>query len=205
MLAPYSRLTTPLLREFLWIGRVQGQTYKGLHRRRIPFGAEQIGTRSRGLRMDLLRCGISLRLMSPSGQRRTCTILSARSCGRSKRSSRLADCLSQGDFWPAETHRDPSGDKPQHELAGVTIIIWQVISKLDAVSSVLCHDPHFRGWSVCRKAVSVNRQPMSFGKVEKHCRIATCGNDSPGRGIRPEPVLFKMLLPHHTLHSILSI
>jgi hypothetical protein len=46
---------------------------------------------------------------------------------------------------------------------------------------------------------------MSFGKVEEHCRIATCGNDSPGRGIRPEPVLFKMFLPHHTSHSILSI
>jgi hypothetical protein len=122
-----------------------------------------------------------------------------------KRSLRPADCLSQGNFWPSETHRDPSGDKPQHELAGVTIIIWQVISKLDAVSSVLCHDAHFRGWSVCRKAVSVNRQPMSLGKVEEHCRIATCGNDPPGRGIRPEPVLFKMLPPRHTLHSILSI
>ena len=138
-------------------------------------------------------------------QRRTCTILSTRSCGRGKRSLRLADCPSQGDFWPAETHRDPSGDKPQHELAGVTIIIWQVISKLDALSSVSCHDPHFRGWSVCRNAVSVNRQPMSLGKIEKHCRIATCSNDSPGRGIRPEPVLFKMLVPYHTLHSILSI
>jgi hypothetical protein len=36
---------------------------------------------------------------------------------------RLADCLSEGNFWPAETHRDPGGDKPQHSLAGVTIII----------------------------------------------------------------------------------
>jgi hypothetical protein len=148
----------------------------------------------------IVRGGISQKC-----QIRTCTILSARSCRRGKRSLRLADCLSQGNFWPSETHRDPSGDKPQHELAGVSIIVWQVISKLDAVSSVLCHDPHFRGWSVCRKAVSVNRQPMSLGKVEEHCRIATCGNDPPGRGIRPEPVLFKMLPPRHTLHSILSI
>ncbi len=40
-----------------------------------------------------------------------------------KWSVRLANSPSQGDFWPAETHRDPSGDKPRHELAGVTIII----------------------------------------------------------------------------------
>src|ERR1700675_1183216 len=74
-----------------------------------------------------------------------CITVSARSCAHGKWSLRLADCLSQGDFWPAETHRDPSGDKPQHELAGMTIIIRQVISKLDAVSSVLCHDRISRG------------------------------------------------------------
>src|ERR1700730_4466635 len=134
-----------------------------------------------------------------------CITVSARSCAHGKWSLRLADCLSQGDFWPAETHRDPSGDKPQHELAGMTIIIRQVISKLDAVSSVLCHDPHFKWRSACRKAVPVHRQPMSFSKVEKHSRIATCGKDPPGRRIRLEPVLFKILLPRHTLHSILSI
>jgi hypothetical protein len=133
-----------------------------------------------------------------------CIIVSARRCALGKRSVRLADRLSQGDFWPAETHRDPSSDKPQHELAGVTIIIRQVISKRDAISPVLRHDPHFKGRSTCRKAVPVHRQPMSLGKVEEHCRIATCGNDPPGRRIRLEPVLFKMLLPRHTLHAILS-
>ena len=138
------------------------------------------------------------------GQIRTCMIASARSCAHGEWSVRLVDCLSQGDFWPAETHRDPSGDKPQHELAGVSIIIRQVISKRDAASSVLCHDPHFKGRRTCRKAVPVHRQPMSLGKVEEHCRIATCGNDPPGRRIRLEPVFFKILLPRHTLHSILS-
>src|SRR3981189_116159 len=136
-------------------------------------------------------------------QMRTCIIASARTTA--SRSLRLADSLSQGDFWPAETHRGPSGDEPQHELAGVTIIVRQVISKLDAVSSVLCHDPHFEGRSACRKAVPVHRQPMSLGKVEEHSRIATCGNDPPGRGFTLEPVLFKILVPRHTLHSILSI
>jgi hypothetical protein len=120
-------------------------------------------------------------------------------------SVRLADCLSQGDFRTAETHRDPGGDKPQHELAGMTIIIRQVIGKRDAVSSVLCHDPHFKGRRTCRKAVPVHRQPMSLGKVEEHSRIATCGNDPPGRRIRLEPALFEIFLPRHTLHSILSI
>jgi hypothetical protein len=122
-----------------------------------------------------------------------------------KWSVRFADCLSQGDFGSAETHHDPGGDKLQHELAGMTIIIRQVIGKRDAISSVLCHDPHFKGRSACRKAVPVHRQPMSLGKVEEQCRIATCGNDPPGRRIRLEPVLFKILLPRHTLHSILSI
>jgi hypothetical protein len=45
---------------------------------------------------------------------------------------------------------------------------------------------------------------MSLGKVDEHCRIATGGNDPPGRRIRLEPVLFKKLLPGHTLHAILS-
>ena len=138
-------------------------------------------------------------------QIRTCIIASARSCAHGKWSLRLVDFLSQGDFRPTETHRDPSSDKPQHELAGMTIVIRQVISKLDAVSPVLCHDPHFKGRSACRKAVPVHRQPMSLGKVEEHSRIATCGNDPPGRGIRLEPALLKILLPRHTLHSILSI
>ena len=119
--------------------------------------------------------------------------------------SATCGCLSQGDFWPAQTHRDPGGDKPQQELAGMTIIIRQAIGKRDAVSSVSCHDPHFKGRRTCREAVPVHRQPMSLGKVEEHCRIATCGNDPPGRRIRLEPVLFKITLPRHTLHSILSI
>ena len=29
------------------------------------------------------------------------------------------------------------------------------------------------------------------------------GNDPSGRGIRLEPMLFEILLPHHALHSIL--
>src|SRR5262249_31738324 len=41
-------------------------------------------------------------------------------------------CLPQGDFRSAETHRNPSGDQPQHKLAGVTTIVRQVIGKLDA-------------------------------------------------------------------------
>lgn len=118
---------------------------------------------------------------------------------------RFADCPSQGDFGPAETHRDPSGDEPQHELAGGTIIIRQVIGKRDAVSPVSCHHPHFEGWRSCRKAVPVDRQPMSLGKVEEHSRIATCGNDPPSRRLRLEPVLFEILLPRYTSHAILSI
>jgi hypothetical protein len=50
-------------------------------------------------------------------------------------SLRLAGRFSQGDFRPAETHRDPGGDKLQHQLAGATIIIRQVIGKLDAASN----------------------------------------------------------------------
>src|ERR1700724_1178470 len=96
-------------------------------------------------------------LVGPVGARFGYALLCRRELRPRQALLRLADCLSPVDFWPAETHRDPSGDKPQHELAGVTTIIWQVISKLDAVSSVFCHDPHFREWSVCRKAVPVNR------------------------------------------------
>ena len=64
---------------------------------------------------------------------------------------------SQADFWPAETHRNPSGDKPQHGLAGVSGIIRQVIGKLDADPPLFCHDPHFRRRSLCRKTIPVHR------------------------------------------------
>jgi hypothetical protein len=118
---------------------------------------------------------------------------------------RAMDCLSPGDFRPAETHRDPSGDKLPHEFAGMTSIIRHVISKLDAASPLCCHDPHFKRRGACRKTVPVQCQPVPLGEVEEHCRIATCGNDSSGSGLRLEPMLFKRLLPHDTLHSILSI
>ena len=114
-------------------------------------------------------------------------------------------CLPQGDFRPAETHRNPSGDQLQHELAGVTTIIRQVIGKLDAGAPLFCHHPHFKWRRACRKAVPVHRQPVPFGEVEEHCRIAARGDDPPGRGIGLEPMLFKILLPRHALHAILSI
>jgi hypothetical protein len=46
---------------------------------------------------------------------------------------------------------------------------------------------------------------MSLGKVEEHSRIATGGNNPPRSGIRLESILFKILPPRHTMHSILSI
>ena len=46
------------------------------------------------------------------------------------------DSLPQGEFRPAETHRDPSCNQLQHKLAGATIIVRQVIGKLDADAGV---------------------------------------------------------------------
>jgi hypothetical protein len=46
---------------------------------------------------------------------------------------------------------------------------------------------------------------VPLGEVEEYCRIATGGNDPPGRGIRPEAMLFEIFLSTHTLHLILSI
>jgi hypothetical protein len=113
--------------------------------------------------------------------------------------------LPQGDFRPTETHRNPGGDQLQHKLAGVTIIVRQVIGKLDADAPLFCHDPHFKRRCVCRKAVPEHRQPVSLVEVEEHCRITALGNDPSGRGIKFEPMLFKILLPCHASRSILSI
>src|SRR6266481_958801 len=114
-------------------------------------------------------------------------------------------CLPQGDFRPAETHRDPSGDQLQHKLAGVTTIVRHVIGKLDADPPLFGHHPHFKWRRACRKAVPEHRQPVSLGEIEEHCRITALGDDPSGGGIGLEPMLFKILLPHHALHSILSI
>src|SRR5215472_8944535 len=92
-------------------------------------------------------------------------------------SLRPTDCLPQGDFRAAETHRDPSGDQLQHKLAGVTTIVRHVIGKLDADPPLFCHHPHFKWWRACRKAVPEHRQPVSLGEVEEHCRITALGDD----------------------------
>lgn len=84
-------------------------------------------------------------------------------------------------------------------------MIRQVTRKLDAVSSVLRHDPHFNRRRTGRKAVPVHRQPMSLGEIEEQRRIAACGNDPPGGRPGLEPVFFEMLLPRHAVHPILSI
>src|SRR5215469_17974741 len=92
-------------------------------------------------------------------------------------------CLPQGDFRPAETHRNPSGDQLKHKLAGVTTVVRQVIGKLDADASLFCHDPHFKWRRACREAVPEHRQPVSLGEVEEHCRITALRNDPSGGGI----------------------
>ncbi len=117
----------------------------------------------------------------------------------------LRVCLTQADFRPAETHRNPGGDQFQHELAGPTTIIRRVIGKLDADAPFFCHDPHIKGRHIFGKTVAVDRQPVSFGEVEEHCRIAACSNDASRRRSRIEPTLFEMLLPFNELHAILSI
>jgi hypothetical protein len=109
------------------------------------------------------------------------------------------------DFGPAKTHRNPGGDQLQHEPAGVTAIIRQVIGELDADAPLFCHEPHFKWWRARRNAVPEHRQPVSFGEVGEHCRITARRNDPSGGRIRLEPMLFEMLLPHHAPHPILSI
>ena len=87
----------------------------------------------------------------------------------------------------------------------MAFIIRQVIGKRAAASPLFRHDPHFEGRSAGWKAVPVYRQPVALGEVEEHRRIATCGDDPPGRGIRLEPMLLKIFLPRRTLHAILAI
>jgi len=84
-------------------------------------------------------------------------------------------------------------------------MIRQVIGKLDADAPLICHDPHFNWRRAGRKPVPVHRQPVPFGEIKEHRRIAARGNNPPGRGIRFEPMLFKIVLPGYTLHAILSI
>lgn len=125
------------------------------------------------------------------------------SCGRCLLRSMV--CRAQGDLRPAETHRDPGGNQPQHELAGVTFIIRDVVGEFDAGAPFSGHDPQFKRRRACRKSIPVHRQPVSSGEVEEDSRIAAGGNDPPGRGISLEPILPVMLLPSHALHPVLSI
>ncbi len=62
-------------------------------------------------------------------------------------------------------------------------MIGRVIGKLDAGAPLFCHDPHINWRYNFRKTVPVYRQPVPFGEVEEHRRIAARGNDSPGRAV----------------------
>src|SRR5580692_6823055 len=94
---------------------------------------------------------------------------------------------------PAETYRYPGREQLEHELDGETAIVRNIIVKFDAGAPVFGHDPHFKWRCAGRKAVPVHRQPVPFGEVEQHCRIAARGNDSPSRGLGLEPMLFEIL------------
>src|SRR5258708_15623437 len=65
---------------------------------------------------------------------------------------RPMDFLPQGDFRPAETHRDPTGDQLQHKLPRVTTIVRHVISKLDANPTPFSYSPHVQWRRACRQA-----------------------------------------------------
>ena len=84
-------------------------------------------------------------------------------------------------------------------------MVRNIIGKLNASAPVFRHDPHLNWRCVGREPVPVHRQPMSFGKVEKHCRVAARGNDAPSRGFWPEPLLLEIFQSHHALHAIFSI
>jgi hypothetical protein len=120
-------------------------------------------------------------------------------------SSICSDCLSPTDLRPAKAHRDPGGDQLQHELAGVTGVVRYIIGKLDADASLFRHHPHFKRRRAGRKPVAEHRQPVPFGEVEEHGRVAAGGNDPPCRGLRFEPILSEILLSRHALHPILAI
>ena len=111
---------------------------------------------------------------------------------------------SPNDLRPAKTHRHPGGDQLQHGLAGVSLVTRHVLWQFDAGAALSGHDPHVKRRRAFRESVSIHRQPMPSGEVEKHCRIAAGGNDPPGRGVQLEPVLSEVFLPRHALHAILS-
>src|SRR5258707_12435406 len=94
----------------------------------VPSAVEDLGRNSRSA------CAAPRRLCQLQGS----CLLQAQ---YSKCLLRPADCLSQGDFRPAETHRNPGGDQLQHELAGVTTIIRQVIGKLVTDTLWICAVP----------------------------------------------------------------
>jgi hypothetical protein len=116
-----------------------------------------------------------------------------------------SDRLSPVNLRPAETHRDPGCDQLPHELAGVTRIVRHVIGKLDAGVPLRCHDPHVKWPSAGRKPVPEHRQPMPFGEIEEHCRMAAGGNDPSRRRFRLEPMLSEIFLSRHALYPILAI
>jgi hypothetical protein len=123
----------------------------------------------------------------------------------SRLASRSLDRLSPIDLRPAETHRDPGGDQLQHELAGVTRVVRHIIGKLYAGAPLCCHHPHLRRRCAGRKPVPEHRQPMPFGEIEEHCRIAAGSDDPSGRRVWLEPMLTEIFLSRHALYPILAI
>ena len=103
---------------------------------------------------------------------------------------RRTDCLSQRDFRPADTHRNPGDDQLEHELAGVPTVIRQVLGKLDAekaeaMSGVL---------SRIAKAANVCSPPCLKLEITEGtpCQYLKARPVVPRRGLNVEAKLFKI-------------
>jgi len=88
------------------------------------------------------------------------------------------------DFWGLECHRRPSHKEPEYENTRVPVV--------DGRAVTLGH------------ARLVERNPMAFGKVQKHGGVATCGHH-PSRGrFWVQPMLGEKIITAQTLDAILS-
>ena len=70
---------------------------------------------------------------------------------------------------------------------------------------VSCHNPHLDFWRARRKPTPVHRQPVSLHEVEKHCRIAACGDEAAGWRFGLEAIFLEMFSAVDAADAILPI
>ncbi len=84
-------------------------------------------------------------------------------------------------------------------------IVGYVLGQRHAIWPLGGHDPHFQWSNRQGQPPAKDRQPMAFGEVEEHRRVATARHHTSRGGFRLEPTRLQPIAALHAPHAVLAV